>query len=105
MTPVPDDVALDLHDRLTRRQQLTAAERAMLEEWYAGQDSAEGAMLGAATGTETIGRLQEQLGKVLTSIADVSTRIAKVVTENDSIRRENAALRRRIAQQAPSEAT
>lgn len=105
MTPVPDDVALDLHDRLTRGQQLTADELAMLEQWYASQDSAESAMLGAATGAETIGRLQEQLNDVLTSIADVSTRIAEIVTENDSIRRENAALRRRIAQRVPSEAT
>ena len=102
---IPDDVALDLHDRLTRGQSLTEDERAALQRWYAAQDTAETALLGQSVGVETLHRLQEQVEGMLAKIADVSTHIGEIAAENDAIRRENTALRRRLAQRVPSEST
>jgi predicted transcriptional regulator len=38
---LPNDVAIQLHDRRTRGEVLSAAEQALLEEWYEQQDQEE----------------------------------------------------------------
>ncbi len=43
---ISDNIAQQLHDKLTRGESLSAEEQATLDAWYAAQDEAESHTLG-----------------------------------------------------------
>lgn len=70
-----------LHDRETRGERLTVAERVLLEQWYEEQDAAEAAMLAAyrsATSTAT----SEDLSRVLAKIRETAANIEALHHQN-----------------------
>ena len=87
-----------LHDRATRGEALTQAERASLAAWYEQQDAEEGAILAsAAPVTEAALRLlrdevEAAAARVLTTTQQIQTQIA----ENEALRQEIAVLTRRL---------
>ena len=92
-----DDQNMKMHDRASRGETLTAAERAHLEKWYATQDTAEIQELGLNAGEKTLAALQEQIGVALTQLMTVTKRIQEVASENEMLRREIATLRLQVA--------
>lgn len=88
--------ALQLHDRMTRGEMLTAEEQAALTAWYAQQDDAESTLLAAAP-VASLATLQAQVDTALARMQSVTQRIQTLAEENEALRRENAALVRRLA--------
>ncbi len=85
---IPEQVK-QLHDRASRGEMLTTAERAELEEWYATQDAAESKDLGLNAAEKTLASLQAQIDAALVQLMTVTKRIQEVASENELLRREN----------------
>lgn len=96
---VSDEVGLELHERATRGEQLSAEEQAQLEAWYAVQDEAEAALLGPGEVRE-IDSLEAQVESAAAQLSSVTARIQQVMAENQALRREVAALRKQLAEPA-----
>ena len=99
---VSEDLARQLHDRVTRGELLSEEEQVMLKNWYALQDRAEGDTLGIARGekTLTLTTLQVQVKAALTQLTTVTKRIQKIASENKALRHEIALLRQQLAYQS-----
>ncbi|HAA33213.1 MAG TPA: hypothetical protein DCE56_42695 [Cyanobacteria bacterium UBA8553] len=94
---ISDELAIQLHDRATRGQELTIGEHKQLEDWYALQDSAESSLLESATTEPDVSELRTQVEVVLSQLTAITQRIQQVTLENESLRREIAALHQQIA--------
>ncbi len=95
---ISDNIAKKWHDRFSRGGTLSAEEQKQLQDWYAGQDAAEGKMLGLAASEKTVASLQAQVDAALTQLMTVTKRIQEVASENETLRREIATLRRQLMQ-------
>jgi hypothetical protein len=87
-----------LHDRATRGAELSAAERAVLEAWYARHDVAEGVMLAKAPPSATVEELRSAISEAVSRLRVVTRQIEAQVAENEELRRENAALLQQLAE-------
>ena len=87
-----------LHDRATRGQGLTAAERSELDAWYAQQDAQETALLTAhdAPDNKVVAALREQVNTSLAELHAVTAHIQTLTRENQDIRGEIDALYQRL---------
>ena len=94
---ITNDKGKQLHDKASRGKSLTAEEHAQLEEWYAFQDQAEAAALGANEREKAQGNLQAQIEDALAQLVKISSRIQQTASENEALRRENTALRQQLA--------
>ena len=96
---VSDEVGVELHERATRGEQLSAEEQAQLEAWYAAQDEAEADLLGSSE-VQEIASLESQVENAAVQLSSVTARIQQVMAENQALRREVAALRKQLAEPA-----
>jgi hypothetical protein len=70
-------LGIELHDRCTRGERLTADETLQLEAWYAQQDAIEQAQLTPkAVSTTDLVALQAQTEALLNQLTSVTQRIA-----------------------------
>lgn len=106
------EIGIELHDRATRGDKLTAAEQAELEAWYKMEDEAEAALLGQSeiadnpiASKETIALLRQQINTILADLAEKTTQIQLLTEQNQSLRDENASLRQFLVQQTAPKAT
>jgi len=88
----------ELHDQMTRGQQLTATEQAQLAEWYTQQDEAERSLLGAGASSQTFEGLQAQIKTALSQVALMTQRIQDLMRQNEELRIEVATLKQQLIQ-------
>jgi hypothetical protein len=86
-----------LHDRATRGETLTPAERAQLEAWYAEQDRQEAEAIACKDETPSLGVLQAQVDDAISRLRVTASQIEKVAAENAAIRQEIAVLQNQLA--------
>jgi len=58
---ISNDLGKDLHDRVTRGEQLSDDEQGQLDSWYEYQDNLEVNILGTSAEKKTITKLQSQI--------------------------------------------
>lgn len=98
---ISDDLGKQLHDRATRGQPLTAAERELLAEWYRRLDQEEARLFAkAAAAPSHMQALREQVNATLAQIVEVAQHIQTLNRENDALRNEIALLEQRLIQKA-----
>jgi len=95
-----DNSAQGLHDKATRGESLSAEEQAVLDQWYARQDEAEGRLLGGTAAQENVAALRAGVDAALAQLATATQQVQALTAENEVIRREVAALRRQLAQRS-----
>ena len=93
---VSDSSGLELHDKATRGQKLSAEEETLLQAWYAEQDRAENTLLNLSD-DENAASLQAQVETTLAQIITITKQIEETSAENDRLRREIASLRQQLA--------
>jgi predicted RNase H-like nuclease (RuvC/YqgF family) len=89
-----------LHDRATRGESLTAAERDRLDRWYAQHDLEEADTLTKtflSTATET---LRAQVDAAVEQLRVLTAQIQEQGAENQTLRQEVAALKNELAQKS-----
>jgi regulator of replication initiation timing len=69
-----------------------------LDQWYAGQDQEEDAMLTRTAPPESVARLQAQVDTALAQLVTATQRIQTLAAENAAVRREVADLQRQLPQ-------
>lgn len=82
-----NDVAIQLHDRVTRGEVLSAAEQALLNEWYRWQDQEESAAL-AKLPSRSLPELQTQVETAVAQLLTVTHHIQALTAENERLRGE-----------------
>lgn len=100
---VSDEMARQLHDRVTRGDLLSADEEAQLGRWYALQDKAEDALLSSAHDDAQLTSLRAQVQEALAQLRASAERIEEAAHQNETLRRETAVLRRQLARQLTSQ--
>jgi cell division protein FtsB len=95
---VSDELGMQLHDRETIGEPLTAQEKAQLEAWYAQKDAAEAAMLKAAqVPLPNLVVLQDQVDTVISQLTVGVQQLQQITQENRSLRKEIAELKQQLA--------
>ena len=94
---ISDELGIQLHDRVTRGEQLTNEEQKQLENWYALQDSHESSLLKSANSEPDVSELRAQVEIVLSQLTAITQRIQQVTAENEILRREIAVLHQQLA--------
>jgi hypothetical protein len=92
-----DEFGMQLHDRYTRGETLTAEEQAQLEAWYREQDAAEAQQLNQAVMASGISELHTQVETALAHLAVAIQRVQQITAENEGLREENSTLRQQLA--------
>lgn len=87
---------MKLHDRATKGEILTPAERSQLDNWYAAQDAAESELLQPVNATEN-SRLRAQIDIALAQLTATTQRIQQVTADNAILRNEIVLLRQQLA--------
>lgn len=85
-----------LHDRATRGEILTEAERTALETWYRQQDEAEAGLLQAGQ-AQALATAPGDVQVVLSRIKETASRIQALDLQNASLRQEIATLQQRLS--------
>ncbi len=93
---VSDSLGLELHDKATRGQKLSAEEETLLQTWYDEQDRAENALLHLPD-KANVASLQAQVETTLAQIITITKQIEETSAENKMLRREITSLRQRLA--------
>lgn len=94
---ISEELGMQLHDRWTRGQTLTAEEQVQLEAWYQQQDAAEAQQLNQVFTAAGIEDLQSQVEMALTQLAVAIQRVRQITAENERLRREISVLRQQLA--------
>jgi predicted RNA-binding Zn ribbon-like protein len=94
MAGISDAEVKQLHDRATPAAELSTAERAALEAWYARQDAAEGVMLAKAPLAETIEGLRSAVREAVSRLQVVTRQIEALLREHAELLAEQRALLR-----------
>jgi cell division septum initiation protein DivIVA len=97
-----DASARQLHDRATRGDTLTEAERASLTAWYERQDAVEEAQIASSTprAEATLRHLRDEVEAASARMLMVTQDVQMLIAENEALRQEIAALTRRLARSA-----
>ena len=95
-----DVSAQRLHDRVTRGETITHAERVRLEAWYERQDVQENVLLNSPASPPPISleSLRGEVESTLMQVSSVTRAIQALAEENETVRRDIAGLHRRLAQ-------
>jgi len=96
MSVISNELGMQLHDRWTRGQVLTAEEREQLEVWYQQQDAKEAKQLNPVSTAVEISDLQAQVEMALTELATVIQRVRQISAENEGLRQEISTLRQQL---------
>jgi hypothetical protein len=92
-----DELGMQLHDRETIGEQLTAQEKAQLDDWYARKDAAEKLML--ETGQlplPNLVALQDQVDIAIEHLTVGVQRLQQITQENKSLREEISEIRQQL---------
>ena len=93
----PDEFGIQLHDRATRGEVLTADEQSQLDSWYAIQDAQESERFKSHRTESDASHLQSQIDTALSQLTSTTQHIQKVSAENDAIREEIASLKQHLS--------
>jgi predicted nucleic acid-binding Zn-ribbon protein len=96
MTAISNELGLQLHDRWTKAEVLTAEEQAQLQVWYEQQDAEEAKQLNPFSTTVETSGLHGQVDMALTQLTTVIQQVRQVISENEELRREISALQQRL---------
>ncbi len=95
---VSDELGMQLHDRETIGEQLTAQEKAQLEAWYAQKDAAEKSMLEAVQlPLPNLVVLQDQIDIAIKQLTTEVQRLQQITQENKSLREEIAEIKQQFS--------
>ena len=87
---VSDELGMQLHDRDTLGEPLTAQEQAQLNNWYAAKDAAEAAMFMATqVPLPNLAALETQVDHAIAELARSAQRLQQMTVENKSTKGEN----------------
>jgi hypothetical protein len=94
---VSDELGMQLHDRETIGEQLTAQEKAQLDAWYAQKDAAEKSMLEAAQlPLPNLVTLQDQVDIAIEQLTTGVQQLQQITQENKSLREEIAEIKQQF---------
>jgi hypothetical protein len=94
---VSDELGMQLHDRETIGEQLTAKEKAQLDAWYAQKDAAEKSMLEAAQlPLPNLVTLQDQVDIAIEQLTTGVQQLQQITQENKSLREEIAEIKQQF---------
>ncbi|MBC7880127.1 MAG: hypothetical protein H7Y37_02235 [Anaerolineae bacterium] len=96
MTTISNELGLQLHDRWTKAEVLTAEEQAQLQVWYQQQDAEEAQNLSPFSTTAETSGLPVQVDIALTQLMTVIQQVRQVTSENEVLRREISALQQQL---------
>jgi hypothetical protein len=92
-----DELGMQLHDRETIGEQLTAQEKAQLEDWYAQKDAAEKSMLEAAQlPLPNLFVLQDRVDIAIEQLTTGVQQLQQITQENKSLREEIAEIKQQF---------
>jgi hypothetical protein len=92
-----DVLGMQLHNRETMGEPLTAREKAQLEAWYAQKDAAETAMFAATrVPLPNLVALQNQVDAVISQLATDVQQLQQITQENKILREEIAEIKRQL---------
>jgi hypothetical protein len=92
-----DELGMQLHDRETIGEQLTAQEKAQLDAWYAQKDAAEKLMLEAGQlPLPNLVALQDQVDIAIEHLTVGVQRLQQITQENKSLREEISEIRQQF---------
>jgi hypothetical protein len=95
---VNDELGMQLHDRDTLGEPLTAQEQTQLAKWYAAKDAAEAAMFAATQATlPSLAALETQVDRAIAELAVSAQRLQQITVENKSLREEITGLKQQLA--------
>lgn len=95
---VSDELGMQLHDRDTLDEPLTAQEQAQLTEWYAAKDAAEAAMFTATQAPlPNLAALETQVDRAIAELALSAQRLQQITVENKFLRKEITGLKQQLA--------
>jgi hypothetical protein len=97
-----DELAQQLHDKVTRGLTLSAEEQAHLAAWYDEQDHHEHAVLGAMRSSQRLTTLQAYVETALAQLLTTTQRIQELTAQNETLRQEIAVLQRQLPLAATS---
>lgn len=93
-----DELGMQLYDRETIGEPLTAQEKAQLEAWYAQKDAVETAMLEAAqVPLPNLVVLQDQVDTVISQLIIGVQQLQQITQENKLLREEIAEIKQQLA--------
>ena len=94
---ISDELGIQLHDRETIGELLTAQEKAQLEAWYAQKDAAEKSMLEAAQlPLPNLVVLQNRVDIAIEQLTVGVQRLQQITQENKSLREEIAEIKQQF---------
>ena len=98
-----DELAKQLHDKVTRGVALSSDEQAQLDAWYAQQDAAESAMFAQTNLPQALVALQAQVDAAVAQLLTVTQGVRDLTYQNDALRLDIAALQRQLPQVSASQ--
>ena len=98
---IPNELGLQLHDRVTRGERLNADELVQLDTWYAEQDQAEFQELSHEddTVTKDMTVLRGEIDAALLRLETLTGQVRRIAGENEQLRSDISALRRQVSMQ------
>jgi hypothetical protein len=94
---IGDELGMQLHDRETIGEPLTAEEKAQLEAWYAQKDTAEKLMLEAAQlPLPNLVVLQDRVDMAIEQLTVGVQRLHQITQENKSLQQEIAEIKQQL---------
>jgi hypothetical protein len=94
---VSDELGMQLHDRETIGEPLTAQEKAQLEAWYTQKDAAEKSMLEATqVPLPNLVALQDQVDIAIEQLTTGVQQLQQITQENKSLREEIAEIKQQF---------
>ena len=92
-----DELGMQLHDRETIGEPLTAQEKAQLEAWYAQRDAAEKSMFEAAqVPLPNLVMLQDKIDLTIEQLTAGVQRLQLITQENKSLQKEIAEIKQQL---------
>jgi hypothetical protein len=92
-----DEFGMQLHDRQTSGEPLTAQEKAQLDAWYAQKDAAEKSMLEATqVPLPNLVALQDRVDITIEQLTAGVQRLHQITQENKSLRKEIAEIKQQL---------
>jgi 5-methylcytosine-specific restriction endonuclease McrBC GTP-binding regulatory subunit McrB len=92
-----DELGMQLHDRETIGESLTAQEKEQLEAWYTQKDVAEKSMLEAIQmPLPNLIALQDRVDITIEQLTDGVQRLHQITQENKSLRKEIAEIKQQL---------
>jgi hypothetical protein len=92
-----DELGMQLHDRETIGEPLTAQEKSQLEAWYAQKDATEKSMLEAAqTPLPNLVMLQDRVDTAISQLTVGIQQLQQITQENKSLREEIAEIKQQL---------